>query len=175
MRKTGNLLFILILTFSLISCNSEPPPVCDCAKNNIRKETAEYNKEMQKKCDKHFNKLTGSEKEQWLNEINACLANDPYYQKILADKKKKFYQSSEYLYGLWSCVVRGIGIRIKIHEGNSYYWQDDLSGFSTGTWQGTNNDLKFYEKGFPTGSGYVDANGQLICTIAGNRFRFSKE
>jgi len=71
--------------------------------------------------------------------------------------------------------MNGIGMRTKIMRGNTYFWQDDLSGYSSGTWQGTNLDLTFYDSGFPIGTGYIDKDGCLIQKIAGNKFKFKKE
>lgn len=175
MKKIVTILVLSGLVTSLLSCTSKPPAVCDCAGNSIRNKTGGYDRELQKQCDDHYNSLSTSEKDAWDIEVKACLEKDPYYKKLQAEKKKQYYQSKEYLYGTWICVASGIGMRMKMMQSNTYFWQDDLNGFSTGTWEGTNSSLTFYEKGFPTGSGYIDANGKMIHKVAGITLEFSKE
>nr|NQU90807.1 hypothetical protein [Bacteroidota bacterium] len=114
MKRAIYFLFAIGLTISQSSCTYEPPLVCDCAANNIREKTSKFNQELNNKCDKHFQSLSENEKQRWLKEIKACMNKDPYYQKILAEEKKKYYQSPEYLYGTWVCVMNGIGMRTKI-------------------------------------------------------------
>jgi len=158
-----------------MSCTSEPPAVCDCTRNNVRKETAEFDEKLQKKCDRYYEGLSENEKQHWVDAGAECLRNDPLFQKQLAEKRKKYYQSEDYLYGTWICVASGIGMRLKMLSGNTYLWQDDLNGFSTGTWQGTNKSLTFYEMGFPTGTGYIDIDGKMIHSVAGITLIFTKE
>lgn len=175
MRNIYHVFLVAGLIITQFSCTPTPPAVCECAGNSIRNETGGYDWDLQKKCDEYYNTLSAVEKDRWANEVKACLEKDPYYKKLLAEQKKLYYQSKEYLYGTWICVASGIGMRMKMMQSNTYFWQDDLNGFSTGTWQGTNNSLTFYEMGFPTGTGYIDADGKMIQKIAGITLEFTKE
>jgi hypothetical protein len=175
MKNIIHLAMLLFLTIGISSCNEKPPDACDCAKNEIRRETKNFNTALQKKCDNHYDKLNKNAKRQWENQIQSCLDKDPFYIKLMTEKKQKAYQSPEYLFGLWSTVANGIGIRLKIMPGNMYYWQDDLNGFSSGTYQGNNSNLTFYERGFPTGNGYINEKGQLVHSVAGMMIIFAKE
>ena len=175
MKKTFHLFLVTIILITQFSCTPTPPSVCDCASNGVRKSTKEFDAKLQKKCDKHFKSLDAIDQEHWIDEASICLEKDPFYQKLLAEEKRKYFQTTEYLYGTWICVASGIGMRMKMMQGNTYLWQDDLNGFSTGTWQGTNNSLTFYEMGFSTGTGYIDADGKMIHKVAGITLKFTKE
>ena len=77
--------------------------------------------------------------------------------------------------GTWSVVNNGMRIAIQFKTGNKYYWEDDLQGFSSGTWEGDAEYLTLYEQSFPIAKGAINSQGELKLNMQGGFYMTLKK
>lgn len=154
------------------------PNVCDCEKNYKHQATPKFDEKLSKRCSEYVENLSDSKREKWAKDWKVCssIKSEEEIEKENAEKiKRDAYNSLDYLYGNWVCVVNGFRMNICFFSNGKFYWEDDLSGSSSGTWTGNNSRLLLYDRGINNGNGYIDdIDRNLYLTISNHIFIFEK-
>lgn len=83
--------------------------------------------------------------------------------------------TEDHKYGKWSCVSNGITMTYRINRGNTFSYNDDMSGFTSGSWEGDNDGITFYDKGFPVATASINSSGEMIVKVQGYSFTYHKK
>jgi hypothetical protein len=97
--------------------------------------------------------------DQLLVEINDIIKN------LEQELEKSFF-------GNWYYNENGTLINLTISESHRYFWDDNLNGSSSGTWDGDMNNFTIYQSGFPIGRGYFDKYSGRLSFL---NIRFEKQ